>query len=87
MVPDREYSKRAGVQGLWGQEGGSPPSQGPFSPFLCLPAASVNICFSVIVSVQICLLHHSGSFWRSRTLSSSSLCPCPLAQAWAGTEI
>ena len=53
MVPDREYSKRAGVQGLWGQEGGSPPSQGPFSPFLCLPAASVNICFSVIVSVQI----------------------------------
>ena len=62
MVPNREYSNRAGVQGVWSQEGGSPPSQGPLSPFLCLPAASVNICFAVIVSVQICLLHHSGSF-------------------------
>lgn len=77
---NREYSKGAGAQGVWGCGRCSPSIPGaPFSLPLS-PVASLNMCFAVTVSVQICLPRHSGRSWRSRTLSSSSLCPQPPAQ-------
>lgn len=55
--------------------GGPPPSRWPSSPFLGLPAASLHVRSAVTVGVQIHLPHHSGSSWRSGTLSSSFPCP------------